>query len=218
MHSSFSPNRLLLIVFVLFIAGQSIAQNSWRDSLKTAFDNPEGIYATFHNRNKLFFGETIRLYGVLVGVNFDDKVRVFGGLYGFSNQDKVVYINSPRFQDDTVTRLSNTRNFSVGIEYTYKQYNKFSLTIPLMVGIGGLDYSYRNRTNLISYESHMFMPLEFGTNAYYDFLNWLGLKGGVGYRIALGNREAIRLTAPYYNFGIRFMPFKLYNQIKERRD
>lgn len=213
MHSSFSTRKLLpfLIASCTFLKAE--AQNNWQDSIRVALKNPKGIYATVHNRNKLFFGEPITLRGLIVGVNFNDKLRVFSGIYGFSNVDEILLINSPRFRQDTVTRFSNTANFSVGIEYTYKQLDKFSLTLPLMIGLGGLDYTFMHNNEQIDYEGYIFIPIEAGTNAYYDFLEWLGVKAGVGYRMAIGNREALRLSAPFYNVGIRFSPFKLYNSL-----
>ena len=213
MHNYSSLLKLCTLALLLLISGSIAAQHNWQDSIRLSFQSPKGLYATVHNRNKLFFGESITLYGVLVGVNFNDKVRVFTGLYGFSNADEIMLINSPSFNADTVTRISSTANFSIGLEYTYKEFNRFSLTFPLMVGLGGLDYRFFNESEQIAYAGFMFVPLEFGTNAYYDFLDWLGIKAGVGYRLAIGNREARRLTAPYYNLGLRFSPFKLYNQL-----
>jgi hypothetical protein len=213
MHNSFSLLKSGVLVLALFFSCSSFAQHQWQDSIKLALTSPTGLYAIVHNRNKLFFGESITLYGVLVGVNFNDKVRVFSGLYGFSNADEVLLLNSTRFNKDTITRVSNTANFSVGIEYTYKQLNRFSLTLPIMVGLGGLDYAYSYQGRELAYEGFLFVPIEIGSNAYYDFLDWLGLKAGVGYRMAIGNRESRRLSAPFYNLGIRFSPFKLYNKL-----
>lgn len=81
--------------------------------------------------------------------------------------------------------------------------------MPVQIGVGSFIYEYYKDGQKVSDEAYNFAPLGFGANAYYNFTDWIGLKGGVGYRLSFGSRPTQHLTAPYYNLGIRVMPLKL---------
>lgn len=192
------------------------AQNNWSDSIKIAMEENPKFYLALHNRNTIVHAYTTKLYGLIGGVDYNKKFKIFVGLYGLSNQKKITYLENPNFQYDTVYRSLATNNISIGAEYTYCSKNRIRFSLPVQIGIGNTTYKYSNNHNTFKTEEYVSIPLETGTNAYYELINWIGLKGGVGYRVVLGPKKARQLSSPYYNLGVSILIGELYHQLLNR--
>jgi hypothetical protein len=179
------------------------------DSIKLHLKAEPRLFFGFQNRNTFVNTQTIKLWGIVGGLDYDKKVKLYAGIYGFSGENVTLLINRPEFEQDSVYRSLNTGNLSAGIEYTYYQKGRLSLSAPVQVGIGGLNYHY-TATKLSKREKYTIMPIEFGTNAYFNIIKYVGLKGGVGYRLILGNRVAAKYSAPYYTLGLSVSIGQIY--------
>lgn len=194
-------------VFVIF------GQNSFRDSIKTVLQTKPKTFVGFHNRNTIIRSNQTKLYGIVAGLDYNNKIKLFAGLYGFGRENRTELINNPAFSEDTVIRFLRTNNLSLGADYTYFKKGKLSLSIPIQIGFGGLYQEYFSRGKLIKSDQSALFPIETGSNAYLELLPWAGIKAGVGYRFSLGNKEVLRLTSPYYNLGLSVLLGELYNTI-----
>ncbi len=174
------------------------------------------VFVGFHNRNTFIRSDQTKLYGIVGGLDYNRKVKIYLGLYGFGGQNRTVLINDPEFNIDTVYRSLSTNNLSFAMEYTYFNRNRLSLSLPVQAGFGGVYLDYVGDNRLLKQTNNLVIPVEFGTNAYFEILNWLGLKGGVGYRISLGNGEVSKLSSPYYNLGLAVLVGELYRDITDK--
>ncbi|MGB1037485.1 MAG: hypothetical protein ACPGYY_02480 [Bacteroidia bacterium] len=155
------------------------------------------------------------MYGIIGGVQFDEKVKLFAGIYGFGKANET-FLRSTHFGLDSIYRTTSTSNFSVGMEYEYFREKRLSLSLPIQIGIGNINHKYflYDKETEVLKESFITLPLDFGTNAYFEVLPWVGIKGGLGYRLNIGKKEAATLSSPYYNLGVSVLLGKIYREIK----
>lgn len=203
---------LLLLSTLLCLSG-SAQVAAWKDSVRMALKNEPKFYVSLHNRNTFLQAEPVHLYGLAGGVDFEQKLRLYMGIYGFGRQNVTTFYNDDRFVNDTVTRRSSVWNLSVGAEYQFYHKDAISLSIPVQVGVGQLRYRFEDVQTL--HENYLAFPLEFGTNASYELIPWVLLKGGVGYRFMAGRSKVLSTSSPYYNLGLAILIGKVYEDVSE---
>ncbi|GEM_PF-421813 len=206
--------KCLLLLSCIVFSHSLLAQHSVKDSITSALKNEGKFFIGFQNRNTFIQSNQTKLYGLVGGMDYQ-KVKLFAGIYGFGNAHETLLTNDTRFTQDTVFRFINSSNFSFGIEYQYCHYKRLSLSLPIQIGIGNIQYDYResNKSTVIRSESYNMVPIEVGTNAYLELLPWAGVKAGIGYRITLGPAETSKLTSPYYNLGLAILVGEIYKEI-----
>ena len=205
---------LLLIPLCFFSWFHSFSQGPLLDSIKSSFHTTPKTFVGFHNRNTFIRSNQTKLYGIIAGLDYNNKFKLFVGLYGFGQENRTELINNSNFVEDTVIRFLSTNNLSIGIDYTYFTKGKLRLSVPLQIGFGGLYQEYFDRNRLIKTDQSALFPIETGTNAYLELLPWTGIKAGVGYRFSLGNKDVLKLTSPYYNLGLAILLGELYQTIR----
>ena len=206
---------LLLSLSTLLSSGQ----HELVDSIKTALKTPEPKFIFgFHNRNTFIQSNRTKLYGIIGGLDYNEKLKLTVGIYGFGRANQSILVNNADFSQDSVYRFINTNNTSLGVEYDYYHHNRLSLSVPIQIGIGKVEYRYTatDKTTEIRTEKYRIVPIEIGTNAYYELIPWVGLKCGVGYRLAVGPKESRRLASPYYNLGLSILVGEIYKDLKEK--
>ncbi|MFY0645062.1 MAG: hypothetical protein JXR19_11395 [Bacteroidia bacterium] len=208
-------SRLLYILLILVFVKSSFAQAPILDSIKTAMTYKPRLVLGFHNRNTFVNTREVKIYGLVAGMDYNEKIKYFIALYGFSNENKEWVINSDLFQADSVLKTTSLSYFSIGAEYSIRHKGKLNIRAPLQIGIGSVNKDYHNKGFLILRDKDRVVPIEGGINAYYKLLPWFILKAGVGYRISLGSKESLSMSSPYYNLGISIAVFPLYRSIKK---
>lgn len=206
--------RLLYLLLILPIGFASYSQSSLKDSIMYALDSKPKLYAGFHNRNTFVNTSKVKLYGVVAGLDFNDKLKVFAGYYFFNSSQRERILYSTDFAFDTVYKDNRMNYFSLGSEYVFFRKGRISTSWPSQIGVGKLRSSYSIIDSILVQKDHLIIPIESGVNGYYDILNWLVLKAGVGYRISIGNRDAFELSSPYYNLGLTIKIGNLYDELQ----
>lgn len=209
--------KLSLIAILCFGSVSGKAQFAVLDSIATALKGEHAVFLGFHNRNTFILSERTKLFGIVGGLDFDERVKLYAGLYGFGREDGTILIGRQDLGVDTAFRFTSTSNFSLGIDYDYFKKNRLSLSIPLQIGIGNVAYEYTqsDRRTMVRSDNYLVLPIETGMNAYYELLPWAGIKAGAGYRLSMGKKEVRRLSSPYYNFGLAILLAPLYRDIKK---
>jgi len=187
------------------------------DSISKSLKEDYKVFIGFHNRNTFILSEKTKLFGLVGGLDFDNRVKLFAGIYGFGKANETQLIGRKDLLVDTAYRFTSTSNFSVGIEYDFYEQQRTSLSVPLQVGIGNVAYEYTatDRTTSIRTNNYRVVPIETGVNAYYELLPWAGVRAGAGYRLNIGKKEVRRLSSPYYNLGLAILVGPLYQEIKK---
>jgi hypothetical protein len=208
--------RLGFTIFLAIGCIFSFAQtHPIKDSIKLAFKEKPRVFVGFHNRNTFIRSYQTKLYGIIGGLDYDQKVKIYVGLYGFGGQNRTLLVNDPDFATDSVYRSLSTNNLSIALEYTYFNFKRLSLSMPIQAGFGGVYLDYIGDNKLLKHTNNVIIPIEIGSNAYLELLDWIGLKGGVGYRLSVGNSEVTKLSSPYYNLGLAILVGELYRNISK---
>ena len=207
MNKSLKLIKIFVVLFILSLYVKSEAQNNILDSVRIAFKEKPSFYVAFHNRNTVVNIQKTKLYGIVGGFDFNKKIKLYLGVYGFVKPNKLLLTNHPITGIDSVYRSINTENISIGADYTFYTNKKIYLSIPFQLGIGSTQYKYWNldQNTLIKKNNYITVPIEIGTNAYVKILPFASLKGGIGYRFSIGQKEVTRLTSPYYNIGMALL-------------
>ena len=207
MNKSLKLIKIFVVLFILSLNVKSEAQNNILDSVRIALKEKPTFYVAFHNRNTVINVQRTKLYGIVGGFDFNKKIKLYLGVYGFVKPNKLLLTNHPITGIDSVYRSINTENISIGADYTFYTNKKIYLSIPFQLGIGSTQYKYWNldQNTLIKKNNYITVPIEIGTNAYVKILPFAALKGGIGYRFSIGQKEVTRLTSPYYNIGLALL-------------
>jgi hypothetical protein len=207
MNKSLKLIKIFVVLFILSLYVKSEAQNNILDSVRIALKEKPTFYVAFHNRNTVINVQRTKLYGIVGGFDFNKKIKLYLGVYGFVKPNKLLLTNHPITGIDSVYRSINTENISIGADYTFYTNKKIYLSIPFQLGIGSTQYKYWNldQNTLIKKNNYITVPIEIGTNAYVKILPFAALKGGIGYRFSIGQKEVTRLTSPYYNIGMALL-------------
>jgi hypothetical protein len=220
MNTIHLKKRLFFILFLLCTL-MSNGQHELLDSIKTALKTPDPTFIFgFHNRNTFIQSNRTKLYGIVAGLDFNKKLKLTLGVYSFGKANETLLINNGNFTQDSIYRFINTSNVSLGIEYDYYHHNRLSLSVPLQIGLGNVAYRYTgsDKNTKIRIDNYLTIPIEIGTNAYYELLPWVGIKAGIGYRLTVGPKESRRLASPYYNLGLSILLGEIYRDLTSRKE
>lgn len=216
--SSTKQMRAICICFSLWWTASVTAQHQVIDSIKSALDGKPKYFISFNHRNTIVHTSPTTLYGLIAGASFSSKVSLYAGGYGFSGIQETLLRQSRDFKADSIYRYVSSRNVSLGIEYTYYQFERLSLTAPLQIGFGSVSHEYKSadKTTLVLKEKSKMVPVEMGTTAYLELLPWVGIRGGFGYRLQLGKKAAFQYSSPYYSLGVSILLEQIYKDVKKK--
>jgi len=210
--------RFFLLVSCFKLGSLTVsAQNHMMDSIRLALQEEPKFYVGFHNRNMIINAQKTRLNGLIGGLDFNKKIKIYIGLYELTKEEKILLGNSSFSSIDSVYRSINSRNMSIGLDYTFYSNGKLYLSIPLQVGSGTTRYNFweKDQTTLIRTEEYATFPIELGSNAYLEVLPFIALKAGLGYRFSVGKKEVMQLTSPYYNLGVALLLGEAFRYFKK---
>ena len=205
---------ILLSVFFLHQIPTIIAQEKFDLSrYSQALEKKPRFVAGLNNKRSLANGEPVRIWGIYAGMDYDEEIRFSLGLNFLSAPLIEKHIGIPA-ASDTTTTSTNFGYWSFGSEFTIFRNEKWKLSLPVSVGLGQVKI-IETQAGEIREASFASFPLETSGAAIYYLRDWLGLKAGMGVRIALGKRGFQTFTAPFYKIGIGIYPSVLYQNLSK---
>ena len=143
------------------------------------------------NRNPLSADAAVRVIGLNVGAMPRGKPyrvgltaytlrRDYTQLYTYSGKGKSQKIK------DTYSPALNLFYFTPNFSYTFLRSRFLELSVPVDVGLGRSHYTVTNEKNqVITDTKGLFVPAEIGLGVLVRPTRWVGLSGGIGYRVSL---------------------------------
>ena len=219
------PLLIVKGIFVLWIFGNSTliygqTGESFIDTIKSSFYKKPKLDLRSEARTSFITAKPARIFGVKLGLNFNDKVQVgigYNWLVSVISKDRKIVINGSVELVDSRLMLQYVSPY---FEYTYYNSPKLELSIPVMIGMG-----YSRYTAASSF--HQFVPdskknvvlfYEPYSVGIYKPIPWVGIGFGVGYRLLfIGNKSiSENMNSPIYVFKVKLLVGVLYRAVKSK--
>lgn len=201
---------VLVLLFLPMVAGAQLL-----DSIGLFLHEPPRIAFALDSRGSFISNQNVRLLGVKVGLEHGRRVR-YGIGYSFlgtrlEREEVVVEDGVER----TVTARVRLGYITPFFSYTFYQRGPWEVNIPVQVGIGGGSLVYDDLEGRTQQLKKAFVFLyEPAMTVQYRFLRYLGVGGGLGYRLAFTNASLDEsLNAPVYIIGVKVFFGDLYRDV-----
>ncbi|MBI1307852.1 MAG: hypothetical protein GC181_14710 [Bacteroidetes bacterium] len=206
---------LLGILLIFFALTSANAQNHNWDTVRYSLKQKPKFIAGLNNRYALASGQPLIINGVLIGMDFNNILKIGFGYNWMPKEVREIRIENHSGGNDTDIIKSRISYFNLSTDYVFRHTKKWKFSIPLLIGIG-----IRERTEILHntpkpiLNSNPVIPIEFGITSTYYITDWLGLKGGLGNRIVIGNGFR-QFSGPYYTLGLTIFPKPIIKRIQQ---
>lgn len=207
--------RPAVLLFFLFFT--SFVQAQWLEEVGESFRKKPKFFFNFTQYNSFINRETANVSGIRAGLEFNEKVRIAVG-YSWLYSDIVDKINVSR--NDLSYQTNGQLKFNyINTSFEYEVYSDYPwhISIPLVVGAGGAHYEYVDRfsNERIKTSGSTVVLFEPSVNAQYNIIDWVGISGGLGYRVALNASSEFKknLNSPIYVIQLKFFFNEIYKEV-----
>ena len=187
------------------------------EDIKKSFSVKPKLLLSLGSRDAIVSNTYAKMRHVLVGANYNNVSKV--GLT-FNWQAKGVY--SDYWLDDDTKLQKQLKIFYIApyFNYTFYQTEKFEASIPVQIGFGPSYYQYKlcngEKVNMNKGFNVLYEP---AMTATYKPIKYIGLGGGIGYRVPLIKNKKIeeKLLAPYLMWWVKIYFGTFYkDKIKDK--
>lgn len=210
--SIFGLNKNYCSFFLLLLLFQWGFAQDFEAELKQAIREKPKLELRLDSRNSFINQSGVRVYGLKVGVQFDNKLS-FGLGY---NQLWSEVNNSIEYKN--VEHRSKLRfyNISPYVSYVFYRDEKWELSIPVQFGFGSSFYENTEKFGPDKIYQKFVISYEPAISFQYRFLKYFGAGLGIGYRLMLKPNRALeeRFTSPVYIFKTKIYFQDLLQDIK----
>jgi hypothetical protein len=206
------------IVFILlFVLHSTIMQAQLLKDVGESFRKKPKFFFNFTQYNSFINKQSANISGFKAGLEFNDKVRLGLG-YGWLASDIVDKISIDKNDVSYETNGQLKFNF-VGTSFEYEFYSNYPwhVSVPFVFAAGGAHYEYvdrmtRARTNTKNFPVVLFEPT---VNATYNIIDWVGLSGGLGYRVAMNATKDMKnsFSSPIYVIQLKIFFDEIYREV-----
>ena len=207
-------NRNILLIVLLIFAGSLLkAQpfSRFRENMRESSKVKPTVVFGLDSRITFFSNVTTPIHGVKLGLDFDHRWRVGIGYFRMFSKVNGTYVH------DTVTYIGRLRfNYLAGFyEYVPVRKRKWEISLPGYVGAGTAKLEAAD-----SLTRRFVGVSELSVQGHYKIFEWLGLGGGVGYRVLFVPNKRIeeRLSNPVISYKIRIWIAPLYRSIVHKEN
>ncbi len=191
---------------------QLLAAQEFEAELKEAIRQKPKLELRLDSRNSFINQSGVRVYGLKLGVQFDNKLS-FGLGYNQLWSDVKNTIEYKEIEHRSRLRFYNISPY---VSYVFYRDEKWELSIPVQFGFGSSFYQNRENFGPDKIHQKFVVSYEPAITFQYRFLKYFGAGLGIGYRLMLKpNRELEeRFTSPVYIFKTKIYFQDLLQDIK----
>ena len=177
---------------------------------------------TLDSRSTFIDQHHVRINGGLTGISFGEKYhKVTIGFYwlGYNASRRLITWHKKLSQSFNLSYYTKTDVWFVSTAYWYPiiRSNKWTLSVPIEVGVGTETANYRQLMNdaTVKDKNFSFVPYQIGAYGEYRVTPWAGLDAQFGYRNAISQGHfRKRFAGIYYSCGLTVYPGTIYKDIK----
>ena len=172
------------------------------------------IVLNFDSRNTFIRKESVKLYGIRFGFQYESNWRFGVGLYHNLFNLEMNNISNKSVEGKIVDVNMLFGYIAPFSEYVMLNKKKWEIAIPFEVGFGGtsVDVYEPGREILIKKNTHFVFLLETALTGHYKVFPWIGIGSGIGYRQVFTQEITSRdnLSALFYIIKIKIFPASLF--------
>ncbi len=198
------------------------------DSIRYFMGQGGSFMAKFDTRHSFISSRYGRIFGLKFGMNYQDRVSLGGGVNWLTNRSDLRKELNFQEQDTTVYGNIAFWYLSPFFEYTFFKNERWELSMPVRVGLGGAEFTYRDPTkdNERQARSSLLFSYEPVLTAQFKFWRYFGIGTGLGYRLVVldqgltsgFNVKPYRFTSPIYIFRFKVFFGRMYRDIFPKKD
>lgn len=197
--------RIIVAVFLALICCSYNVKGQFIDSIRQAFTEKPKLDVRFGARNSFITTKHAKIFGVKVGLNYNNTVKIGVGYnWLLSDIERVNKVFNNETEEEIISKLK-FNYVSPYIEYVFLQHKKWETSIPVSIGFGAVNYKSTNvaftttKKFVLLYEPYMM--------AQYKFTRYTGVGFGVGYRLLVLGNSAMNEN---FNSPIYVLKFKVF--------
>ncbi len=205
-------NSLLVFLFLLPIVNDAQVI----DSIKYFMSEYKPVFfAQLNNRGSFVSNMIAPVTSVVAGVTYDKRVKIGGSIGKVTSKVyKDVYVNNNDMPQKALLRLWFAGGY---FEYTYYKQKHLEISIPIHLDIGVSDFSYTQQGETFTTNNKLGLLYEAYTVAIYKPVFFVGIGGGVGYRLSLFDGDTFltrSFTSVIYDFELKIYFGTLVRKIR----
>ena len=190
------------------------------DAIEESLISKPTLDAKFDSRNSFIGARYARIFGVKLGLDFDDTFKAGLG-YNWLSSDIYRTLTVADFNTNEsyeVRAQYHLSYFAPYAEYVFYKDDPWEISILVLVGGGWSKYSYWDRYwNHVTTDSKFVLLYEPYMTAQYKVFKYVGVGAGVGYRLAMSSDKfsRTRLNSPIYVFKLKIYASDIYKDLKD---
>lgn len=193
-----SSKRIALLLLIQLGCLFPCFSQQFEQELKDAIKEKPRLELRLDSRHSFINQSGVRVYGLKVGIQFDNKLS-FGLGY---NQLHSTVKNRINFQGVDYNSELKFYHFSPYLEYVFYRDERWELSIPVQFGFGSSFYENKESRGPEKIGQQFIVSYEPAITFQYRFLKYFGAGMGIGYRLMLKPNSDIeeQFTSPVYIF------------------
>jgi len=211
-------------IFCLFLLLFSVSQSGhaqFFDAIEESLQHKATLDAKFDSRNSFIGARYARIFGVKLGLDYNDTFKAGIG-YNWLSSDiyKTLTVTDFNINESYDIRAQyHLSYFAPYAEYVFYQDDPWEISILVLVGGGWAKYSYWDRYwNHVTTDPEFVFLYEPYMTAQYRLFKYVGVGAGVGYRLAMSSDRfsRTRLNSPIYVLKLKIYASDIYRDLKDR--
>ena len=186
----FLRNTFMLQICIFFCTITTIVQSQdlpLLDSIRYAMKSRPILTGGFDNKNTFVSGSGAPINGLEIGVSFGSKISYMVGYYFLKKPiEGIATLNRGTMHEITYATKVQFSYFSFIAEYTLYKKGRWSVYMPLQLGIGKASKRYFEKNIEAFQKQNNILPIELSVTGNYRIWKFVGVSGGLGCRTALG--------------------------------
>ncbi len=207
--------RLVTFLFSFLIV--CIVHAQVLDDIAMSLRKKPEFFFNLTQYNSFISNQAANVSGIRAGLEFNEKVRIAVGYsWLYSNVvDKIsIAENDVSYQTNGQLKFHYVNTM---FEYEFYSNYPWHISVPLVVGAGNSHYEYidHNTHERLSTKNFPVVLFEPSVNASYNIIEWIGVSGGLGYRVALNSTKDFKknFNSPIYVIQLKFFFDAIYKDV-----
>lgn len=166
-----------------------------------SFGKQPKFFSGFDSHRSFISNRDVSIFGVRMGLEFDDRVRLGIGVYFLMTPySRNFMVPQPAGPDTLMQARLRLTHLSYLAEYVIFFSKRWEVSVPITLGLGEAHYP-----EVPGFRRQQFLMSSATLRADYKIFPFLGLAGGLGYRRILVGAPffAESFNAPVYTFGLK---------------